>query len=130
MNKNCNCSEEPFNSCVCQEPKFKKPGPKKKKVKKTSRSKVREIEQPEDKHCRVCNVKTGTECYRHVESRLIKFVFGGGITGGKLPDKLTAWACSECDAKLSVPLDKNASMEELLNHAFNWYTAISKTWLI
>ena len=91
---------------------------------------------PGEKHCRKCDIETGTECYRHVESRVIKFLDKGGIMGGKVNDNLTAWLCFECDQKLSSPVIKKEtpSINDIDNlvrdHALAWALAIIKTHLI
>ena len=92
--------------------KFKKPGPKKKK-------KVRQ-KPPEERYCRRCGVNYGNCCYRHAESRIIKFESGGGIMGNKIPDSKTGWLCDRCDRIMSKPLDKNASQKQLQAHADEW----------
>ena len=75
---------------------------------------------PEHKYCRNCGQETGTEAWRHAESRLIKFEHGGSTMGGKLPDDQTAWLCMDCDSKLSQPLPKAASQKQLREHAREW----------
>lgn len=89
------------------------------------------MKPPVDKHCRRCGRTTKTECYRHCENRIIKFELGGGgIMGGKIDDRLTAWICQKCDSELSAPLPKDCSEEFLLFHAVEWFKAIFKTWLL
>ncbi len=109
-----------------------KPGKKKKKTKKTPYVKAREIEPPDDTYCRSCGLPDdGTCCYRHAESRIIKFEFnGGGSVGSKISDRLTGWICQKCDDILSKPLPKNASEEELKDHAIDWFKVIIKSHLI
>jgi hypothetical protein len=132
MTNNCkSCDEQEFSSCTCDhEPKFAKPGPKKKRTKKTEYIKIREIQRPEKLHCRRCKTETGTEAFRHTESRLIKLLCGGGIVGSKLPDTLTAYLCMECDVIMSKPLPKDATEQELKDHALEWFILIASTWLI
>lgn len=121
---------EPFNTCgECM--KHEKPGPKKKTSKiKNKGPRLHDLKPPDKKHCRGCGQETGTEAFRHAESRLVKFMSGGGITGGKINDRLTGWLCMDCDAIYSEQLEKNASYNDLLVHAYNWMTVIIKTWLI
>ena len=95
---------------------IEKPGKKKKKSHK--------IKPPVEKHCRKCGVETGTECWRHAESRIIKFESGGGIMGGKIPDDQTSWLCMSCDSELSQPLPRNATQKQLKAHAAEWYRLI------
>ena len=85
---------------------------------------------PKNKHCRRCGVESGTECFRHSESRIIKFLVGGGIIGSKIPDILTGWLCEKCDQELSEPLSKNATKEQEEKHAYEWLLSIVKTHLI
>ncbi len=93
--------------------KFPKPG----KPKKSKRPKIK---PPVDQYCRRCFRTTGTEAWRHAESRIIKFEHGGGIMGDKLPDDQTAWMCMDCDHDLSRPVDRNAAPEEFELHAYEW----------
>lgn len=82
---------------------IEKPGKKKKPAKiqnKTTR--LHDIEPPKEKHCRWCNVETGTENFRHSEDPEVKFLSGGGITGGKINDNHTAWGCADCDLEMST----------------------------
>jgi len=96
---------------------IEKPGPHKK-------PKRPRIKPPAEKHCRRCNRTTGTEAWRHAESRLIKFEHGGGIMGGKLPDDQTSWLCLDCDMELSQPLPKDASQKDLEYHKKQWQKVI------
>lgn len=108
-----------------------KPGPKKKSAKiKNKAPRLHDINPPKEKHCRCCGLETGTECYRHAESRLIKFLCGGGIMGGKIPDSMTGWMCALCDHKLSDPLPKDTPEIEVLRHAWEWSMVIFKTHLL
>jgi len=80
--------------------------------------------------CVKCGTKDGTICARHSESRVIKFLDGGGIMGGKINDNLTAFLCMECDCELSAPLPKDASQEAINLHALEWAILIIKTHLL
>lgn len=102
--------------------KFKKPGLHEKQ-------KRPKLIPPNEKYCRHCFVETGTERFCHAESRLIKMKYGGGIMGSKILDDQTGWLCVECDIKLSKPLQKDASEEELQFHKRQWETAIELTWM-
>ena len=73
---------------------------------------------------------TGTECFRHSESRIIKFLDGGGIMGSRINDNLTAWLSDEADRKLSKSLPKNATEQEIEKHALEWAILIIKTHLL
>jgi|GEM_PF-1500614 len=131
MTKKCECDEQSFNNCTCDyKPKFGKPGFKVRETKKTKISKKRTIEKPEKMNCVRCGRITETESHRHSESRIIKFLDGGGIMAGKIPDKLSAWLCDSCDAVLSKTPPKNSSEHVLNKHALDWFIAIAKTWLI
>ena len=85
---------------------------------------------PEKRHCRRCDRITNTECFRHAESRIIKFLVGGGIMADKIPDTLTGWMCFDCDAELSASLPKDATKEQEEKHAYEWLIVIAKTHLI
>jgi len=112
-------------------PAYSKPGKAKKKTKIwNSPVRLHDIKKPEDKACRHCDILTGTESHRHPESRIIKFLDGGGIAGGKNNDNLTSWLCFECDAELSAPLNRPATNQQLDEHALKWALAIIKTHLI
>ncbi len=123
--KKCDC--EVFQSCPDCRPKFPKPGKPKKKTKKTELVKTREIQKPDKMNCVKCNRISDTECHRHAESKIIKFLSGGGITGGKIPDTLTAWLCENCNAIISEPIPKTANEYEIIKHALDWALAILKT---
>jgi hypothetical protein len=119
------------------QPAFKKPGEKIKKKKKTSRFTVREIEPPEEKHCRWCDIETGTESYRHSEDPEIKFLVGGGIMADKINDRLSVWACDVCDTEMSTkPFFNPAKIEKTLFDIIflkwqnKWKIGIIKTWLL
>jgi hypothetical protein len=92
---------------------YPKPGPNKKNKKKMPKP-------PVEKHCRSCNIPTGTERWCHAESKLIKFKSGGGIMGGRIPHDKTAWLCFDCDIKHSHALPKNATQKQLESHAEEW----------
>lgn len=93
--------------------KHEKPGKHKKKKQKMPKP-------PREKHCRYLGYETGTERWCHAESRNIKFLFGGGIVGGRLPHDQTAWISAEADQILSKPLPKDASLVELGGHEEQW----------
>ena len=110
---------------------FPKPGAKSKTTKIKNRSpRLHNLTPPKNKYCRHCGVEKGTECFRHTESRIIKFLDSGGIMGGKINDNLTAWLCLECDFELSYKLDKNSSWQQERSHALLWAIAIIKTHLL
>lgn len=100
--------------------KYLKPG----KQQKKGRPKLK---PPKQKHCRYLGYETGTERWCHAESRLIKMQYGGGITGGKLPDNETAWLSDYADKKMSQPLPKDASQEELERHEREWRDLIDRS---
>ncbi len=111
--------------------KIEKPGKKTKTAKiSNSTPRLHDIKLPKEKHCRNCGQETGTECMRHSESRVIKFLDGGGIIGGKINDNLSAWLCMQCDGEMSYPLPKNASEQRINNHALKWALAIIRTHLL
>lgn len=90
---------------------IKKPGkPKKKNLQKQK--------PPRERHCRRCGRITGTECFRHAESRIIKG--GTGIMGGKIPDDKTAWLCFDCDLIVSKSLPEHAPQSKFKAHAKEW----------
>lgn len=97
-----------------------KPGPRKKKKPKMPNP-------PAEKYCRRCGRDDGTCAWRHAEARIIKFQFGGGITGGRIPHDQTAWLCMDCDLELSQPLPKDATQAEFEEHARNWRELINKS---
>lgn len=123
--------EEPFQS-------FPKPGAKKKSAKiKNKFPRLHDIDKPKDTHCRFCGQSDdGTCCYRHAEDPDIKFLVGGGITGGKIPDNLTVWACVYCDNEMSTrPFKKHYETQEAFTMRFyewknKWKLGVIKTWLI
>lgn len=98
-------------------PAFPKPGKSKKKKQKMPLP-------PKEKHCRKFGYETGTERWCHAESRIIKMSDGGGIMGGRIDHKYTAWLSFEADQILSQPLPKNATEEELKQHADEWNNLI------
>jgi len=135
----CHC--EPFQACDLCDIKLKKPGPKKKKKLSTKRFLQHNIEPPEDRRCRNCGIDTGTECYHHPESTRIKMLCGGGIMGGKNPDRLSAWLCSgeSCGVEFDLKPDKAKVRNEgwgidheaiVKEHDLFTYDCIVKTWLI
>jgi hypothetical protein len=87
------------------------------------------LKPPKNKECRWCGVDTGTECYRHAEDDTIKYLSGGGIMGGKIPDQFTVWGCDKCDRKYSTKPDKDNYIRQL-EHSLRWSTGIIKTWLV
>jgi len=118
-------SNEP-SECFIAHPK---PG-EKKKARNTQKEIGRKLDPPEEKYCRLLGYETGTECWRHAESRIIKNLDGGGITGGRINDMLTAWLSDEADRELSNPLPKDASDIELERHALAWAILIIKSHLL
>lgn len=96
---------------------IEKPG---KKVKK----KRKKIKPPKEKYCRYLGYVTGTERWCHAESRIIKFMHGGGIMGSKIPDHETAWLSSYADGWLSEPLPKDATQKDLEIHSRLWRQVI------
>lgn len=94
-------------------PKHPKPGKPKKKKQKMPKP-------PAERYCRKLGYVTGSERWCHAEARLIKFLDGGGIMGGRIDHKYTAWLSFEADQELSQPLSKNATKDELENHAYEW----------
>lgn len=124
--------------------KKEKPGNKKVATKIKNKSKVRlhDIKKPEKKHCRRCNIETGTERFAHYEGYR-KPEFGKGI-GIKCNDNMTAWLCQRCtdtmDKKPNMDHAKNFNMtderkSEILNllvyiHSEEWLYLIVKTWLM
>lgn len=126
---NCKCcDEQEFSKCTCEvEPAFPKPGLHKKKTIKTPYVKKREIEPPSEKHCRRCNKTTEKECYRHSESRIVKFLGTGGIMGDKIPPRMSAWLCSKCDLIMSKTPPKDSSYDVIKDHALEWLILIVKS---
>jgi len=102
--------------------KFEKPGVKKKQSNR--------IGAPKSPECAYCGLESETCCYRHSESRIIKFLDGGGIMGGKINNRLTGLLCFDCDAILSEPLTRTATIEQEESHALKWAMAIIRTWLL
>jgi hypothetical protein len=101
--------------------KVDKPGVKVKSVEKVKRlkfSKTVEIEPPKERYCRRCERETGTECYRHDESRR-KSKFGKGY-GKKVKHRRSAWLCNDCDAVMSPDLPKTATENEQLRRDLEW----------
>jgi hypothetical protein len=90
-----------------------KPGKPKKKKQKMPKP-------PSDTYCRYLGWTTGTERWCHDESRIGKMKHGGGITGGRIPHSKTAWISDFADKILSKPLPKDATQEELEEHAAEW----------
>lgn len=123
----CDC--EPFQSCTECAFAFPKPGKPKKSRKKPIKT-GRNLKPPKKKHCRYLGYETGTECFRHAESRIIKFLDGGGITGSRINDNLTAWLSDEADRKFSKHLKKGATEQEETEHALQWAILIIKTHLL
>jgi hypothetical protein len=115
--------DEPFHQ------KFKKPGKKEKKAKILNR-KVRQhdIPVPEEKHCRLCGIETGTEALRHYEG-VFKHLWGKGV-GLKVNDNLVSWLCYECDKRLSTPLPKDVPDLEKYHREVNWLKTIIETKLL
>lgn len=113
---------EPFQA-------FPKPGQRKKK-RNTQKEIGRKLEPPKKLHCRHLGYVTGTECWRHAESRIIKMLDGGGIAGGRINDMLTAWLSDEADKKFSETPPKDAPDYEIQKHALDWALLIIKSHLI
>jgi len=118
-------------------PAHPKPGEKIKKVKKTSRKKIREIEKPDRFHCRFCGEPDDdTSYYHHCEDPDIKFLSGGGITSGKIPDQLTVWGHHLCGTEMSEkPSKRIEETQEAFTMRFyewknKWKLALIKTWLV
>lgn len=132
--KTCQC--EPFQSCERCTVDLSKPGKKVKNQPKSKRFLIHNIEKPEDRRCRNCGHITGTENYHHAESSRIKFISGGGITGGKISDRLTAWLCDkqECGIRFDTkPTKQNPGSTdsfETVQHDLFSYDMIIKTWLL
>ena len=110
--------------------KLEKPGSKVKNRQKTKHFYTHDIQIPESKHCRMCWNETGTEAYRHSESTRIKMLSGGGIMGGKITDKLSAWLCNNCDQIASRKPDKDLEFKTHMEHDLMWFDLIARTWLI
>lgn len=110
-------------------PKFAKAGPKKKKVLKTKRFLNHNIEPPENRACINCKILTETENYHHAESSRIKFLSGGGIVGGKIKDRLSAWLCNkkECGIKFDTKPNRESTQHEKDQHDLFSYDCIAKT---
>lgn len=128
--KECDC--EVFQSCDLCSNNLSKVGPKKKKVKTTKRVKVRTIEPPTDRKCVNCKRTTETECYHHAESKVLKFLKGGGIMGSKIPDLLSAWLCDSisCGQKFdTVPSREDTETVKLEHDLFSCVQVI-KTHLL
>ena len=123
------CGCEPFQSCHCCSTSFPKPGVKKKK-KNTQKEVGRKLTIPNDQRCRFLGYQTGTECYRHAESSIIKYLDGGGVMGSRINDNLTAWLSDTADKLLSKPVPKDASDAEHEKHALAWAILIIKTHLL
>lgn len=100
--------------------RIEKPGPHKKR-------KRPKIKPPAERHCRYFGYETGTERWCHAEAKLIKFLYGGGITGSKIPDRETAWLSYEADQILSKPLPKDATKAKLQEHARQWREVIERS---
>jgi hypothetical protein len=126
---------------------YPKPGPKQKssKIHNKSKTRIHDIEKPSDKKCRRCEVETGTEAYRHLES-FRKYMFGKGMAK-KCDDHLTAWLCSKCteimDRKpdkfmYADPMARGIDQElellkgdyEVMKHSEEWLFLVCKTWLV
>lgn len=124
---------EPFQADL----KFKKPGKPQKKVKRLKSRIVRKIDKPKNTNCRFCKEQDdGTCCFRHSEDPDLKFLSGGGITGGKIHDQLSVWACQDCDVEMSTkPVLKHG--DDMVLHAVRfrewqnkWKLGVITTWLI
>lgn len=96
---------------------FPKPG-------KTKKKKHKMPPPPKEKHCRKLGYETYSERWCHAESRIIKFMCGGGITGGRIDHKYIAWLSFEADQELSQPIDIDASQAELEAHRDEWMRLI------
>ena len=87
------------------------------------------LKPPKNKECRWCDIETGTECYRHAEDEMIKYLSGGGCMGMKIPDQFTVWGCQKCDDKYSIKPNRSKYILTL-EHSLKWAIGIIKTWLM
>jgi len=128
MKNRCDC--EVFQSCETCAVDLSKPGAKKKKVIKTSRQPVRVLEPPKNKWCVCCKQTTRTECYHHAESKRVKTLFGGGVMGGKIPDRASAWLCNSetCGIRFDNPPDKDGPQQLIDSHDLFTSDNILLTW--
>ena len=110
--------------------KIEKPGKKPKGKIKNKPVRLHDMNLPDRMHCRKCGRETGTESLRHAESRIIKFLDGGGCVGSKINDNLTSLLCIDCDRIMSTPLPKNCTDLESKEFALEWSLLIIKTHLI
>ena len=98
---------------------YKKPGKPKNKKRK-----LKQLEM----FCRWCLRPSPTCCHRHCEDDIIKFLAGGGIMSGKIPDKLSVWGCYTCDQKHSTKPNREASTRKKNLHSLSWASGILRTW--
>ena len=117
--------------------KYPKPGKPQKTVKRLKSRTVRKLDPPKDTYCRFCcQPDDGTCCFRHAEDPDIKFLVGGGITGGKIQDNLTVWADDKCDREMSTkPYMRQQETQEAFTMRFyewknKWKLGVIRTHLI
>ena len=96
-----------------------KPGTPKKKKRK-----LKKLEM----FCRWCFKPSPTCCFRHSEDHVLKFLSGGSVMGGKIPDKLTVFGCFTCDQKHSTKPDRMDSTRKKNLHSLSWAKGILRTW--
>jgi len=109
--------------------KFEKPGKKKKSSKiMNSIQRRHNIKTPKEKHCRWCDIETGTECFRHCEIPLLKHRHGKGL-GVKIDDNLTVWGCQDCDSEMSQK-PFGATETEIFRWENKWLIGICETHLV
>ncbi len=131
MKKKCECDVQDFNTCTCDhEPKFAKPGLKKKKSKIwNQKSRTHDIKKPVDTYCRFCNHPDDGTCYfHHCEVPELKMKYGSG-TGRKIDDNLTVWAHHKCGTEMSVKADINYSVS-YMQWKYGWLLGIIETHLV
>lgn len=127
--KLCQC--EPFQSCpLCPKSKIQKPGKKKQERPVTKSLYIHKIDKPKDLSCKNCDLETGTENYHHAESKRIKYLDGGGIMGGKINDRLTAWLCKDCGYEFDTRPGDKAEQCLIDQHDLFSYDCIAKTHLV
>lgn len=109
-----------------------KPGKPVKKKLSTKRILSHNIEVPVNRNCVNCNGNPEKTCHHHAESTRIKMLSGGGIMGGKIGDKLTAWLCDDkkCGVRFDTKPDRNAPKDVIDKHDLFAYDCICKTWLL
>lgn len=109
--------------------KSEKPGMKPKSTKiKNSAVRLHDLTPPKEKHCRWCNVETGSENFRHCEIPLLKHRHGKGW-GVKIDDNLSVWGCAKCDSEMSQkPFE--ATETEMLRWENKWLIGICESHLV